>query len=189
MLLSEMLDGPPEGAKSAGDASDEMRPVAYVGVGTGRVFCGTVGTLERREFTTMGDAVNTAARLMQQAGVHTGDDGEASRVLCDEATMSHTRATIHYKPLPRVRLKGKAGEMALYAPLAEVHDETADATSLISRMGRDTEFHLLRGMVSNLLVYHGGGGTIMLVGTQARARRRRRHPARRARRALGRPPP
>ena len=58
--------------------------------------------------------------------------------------MSHTRKTIHYNPLPRVRLKGKAGAMGLYAPVAELED-ASDAHSLISRMGRDSEFHQLRG--------------------------------------------
>ena len=38
-------------------------PTAFIGVATGRVFCGVVGSRERREFTTMGDSVNIAARV------------------------------------------------------------------------------------------------------------------------------
>ena len=41
---------------------------ACIGVGSGRAFCGVVGSIHRREFTTMGDVVNVSARLMGQAG-------------------------------------------------------------------------------------------------------------------------
>ena len=162
LLLAELLDGSLDGF----DDGEVTRPVACIGVGSGRVFCGTVGTIDRREFTTMGDAVNMAARMMQQAS----KAGAASRVLCDQATVSHTRKQIHYNPLPPVRLKGKAGTIPLYAPVAEL-DDSSDPHSLISRMGRDAEFRQLRGMVSDLLVYQGGAGNLMLVGSQGSGKR------------------
>ncbi len=39
-----------------------------IGVNTGRVFAGIVGTLTRRTYTFYGDAINTAARIMARAG-------------------------------------------------------------------------------------------------------------------------
>jgi class 3 adenylate cyclase len=41
--------------------------VARVGVTTGLVFCGIVGSKDRHEYTVMGDAVNLSARLMGKA--------------------------------------------------------------------------------------------------------------------------
>ena len=42
--------------------------VASVGVTVGDVFCGITGSVQRREYTVLGDSVNLAARLMQKAG-------------------------------------------------------------------------------------------------------------------------
>src|SRR4051794_907862 len=42
---------------------DELRRAA-IGVATGTVYCGLIGSAARREYTVLGDAVNVAARLM-----------------------------------------------------------------------------------------------------------------------------
>lgn len=38
-----------------------------IGVSRGRLFCGSVGTMSRREYAVVGDSCNLAARLMKQA--------------------------------------------------------------------------------------------------------------------------
>ena len=74
-------------------AGDEGRPTACVGVATGRVFCGVVGSADRREFTTMGDVVNLSARLMGLAS----QDGP-TRVICCEATRLQTLSSVQCVP-------------------------------------------------------------------------------------------
>jgi class 3 adenylate cyclase len=82
-----------------------------VGVNTGQVVAGTIGGGGRVDFTVIGDAVNTAARV-ESATRQTGDD-----VLITEAT----RAALAdpgdaWTPRPPVALKGKTEPVALYAP-------------------------------------------------------------------------
>jgi class 3 adenylate cyclase/tetratricopeptide (TPR) repeat protein len=78
-----------------------------IGVTTGRAFCGTVGSRWRREYTMLGQVVNLAARLMQEAG-----DG----VLCDAATAAAARSAVAFEALPPVLVKGWSGPVPVYRP-------------------------------------------------------------------------
>jgi class 3 adenylate cyclase len=81
-----------------------------IGVNSGRVVAGTVGGGGRVEFTVIGDAVNTAARV-EAATRETGDD-----VLITEATRNLLgMARFEFEPRPPVPLKGKREEVRLYA--------------------------------------------------------------------------
>lgn len=53
--------------KTGGDSSEPWIPIG-VGVHTGRSFVGAVGEGDARDFTALGDTVNTAARLSALAG-------------------------------------------------------------------------------------------------------------------------
>jgi class 3 adenylate cyclase len=84
-----------------------------VGVNSGRVVVGTIGGGGRRDFTVIGDAVNTAARVEAATRV-TGDD-----ILITESTLralgDHGGEFEERRHAP---LKGKAATVRLYAPRA-----------------------------------------------------------------------
>jgi adenylate cyclase len=81
-----------------------------IGVNSGPVVAGTIGGGGRLDFTVIGDTVNTAARV-EAATRKTGDD-----VLVTESTYRLLDGTGTWEARPPVSLKGKAREVALYAP-------------------------------------------------------------------------
>jgi adenylate cyclase len=84
-----------------------------IGVNSGRVVAGTVGGGGRVEFTVIGDAVNTAARV-EAATRETGDD-----VLITEATRSElSDGLFDYEEREGVPMKGKAEAVELWVPRA-----------------------------------------------------------------------
>jgi class 3 adenylate cyclase len=82
-----------------------------IGVNSGRVVVGTIGGGGRLDFTVIGDAVNTAARV-ESATRETNDE-----VLITEATRSAMSRNLGtWQERPPVALKGKSQEVRLFGP-------------------------------------------------------------------------
>ena len=85
-----------------------MGLVGHFGLATGKVFCGMVGSSARQEYTTLGDSVNLAARLMQL--------GHPNMVIVDEAAYEQTKGDLDFEVLEPVFLKGKANQISIFKP-------------------------------------------------------------------------
>ncbi len=116
-----------------------------IGVTTGRVFAGPVGSETRREYTVMGDTVNLAARLMGVAGL--------GQVRCDYETYRGARGRLAFELLPPVRVKGKIGLIRIYRPAGEVAREGEMETGGVL-VGRRAEVARLVACLDDLRAGH-----------------------------------
>jgi class 3 adenylate cyclase/tetratricopeptide (TPR) repeat protein len=92
----EILESVPNLELEYGDTPLRQR----IGINSGFVFAGNMGSLERREYTVMGDQVNLTARLMSIS-----QEGE---VLIGQSTARQVEADFQLNELQAVNVKGKS---------------------------------------------------------------------------------
>jgi adenylate cyclase len=97
---------------------------AGIGVSSGSVVAGNVGTEARYEYTVIGPAVNEAARLTEVA------KGRAVKALASEATVRRAGAEgAHWRDVGTVALRGRSTPTAIREPLPEpVAEPAAEST-------------------------------------------------------------
>ena len=116
-----------------------------IGVATGRVFCGTLGAPQRREYSVVGSTPNMAARLMQsfEDGVH-----------CDSGTMTAATPACRFERAGQLRFKGVADALDVFRPLEVVaeHDRhrIANTGAASTLVGRERERQRLHSWIGDL---------------------------------------
>ncbi len=88
---------------------DGIRLDFGIGLATGRLFCGFVGGVTRREYTVMGDAINLAARLAVRSF--------GGRITADQSTVHAATGRYLFRTLKPAKLKGKTGHIPLFRPV------------------------------------------------------------------------
>jgi len=125
-----------------------------IGVATGKIFCGAYGNEQRREYTMIGDTVNTSARLMQAA---------RGQILCEQVTWRESASRFNFETLEPVQMKGKSELVPIFRPLARRIHNTHQVMERINVIGRTSELQIFDQKLK-YLIKHRQGSVVYIEG-------------------------
>ncbi|MEO8626658.1 MAG: adenylate/guanylate cyclase domain-containing protein [Betaproteobacteria bacterium] len=111
--------------RSQSRPTTEMR----IGIFTGPVVAGTLGSAERSEYVVVGDTVNTAATLegFDKELFMPENDSRPARILIGEPTLDRIGARFEIQDIGNVSLKGKEQPVRVYRVIGQKADSAGDA--------------------------------------------------------------
>ncbi len=77
-----------------------------IGINTGEVVLGHIGSKKKLDFTIIGDPVNVASHLCSKA--------KQNQILIGESTYNYIKDTVEAKKIGPVTLKGKSKSLTVY---------------------------------------------------------------------------
>lgn len=149
-------DNPYRAVKTAIEIRDALREASIehaIGIGTGDVYVGSVGSAVRHEHAVVGDTVNTAARLSNKA--------PPFEIWMDERTQTAVTHRVDVKFVRRLSVKGKTKQVSVYRPVG--FNRLAALVTQTQLLGRTSEVR--RFMVALLALKAGSNVTGPRSGT------------------------
>jgi len=129
-----------------------------VGIDSGQVIVGSVGTDLKMDYTAIGDPVNLASRMEGMS--------DPGAILVSEDTYKLAKDFFKFKPLGKVEVKGKEEPVDAYQLLeageVETRIEAAVARGLTRFVGRKKEIGALKGAFEK--AQSGSGQVVGIVG-------------------------
>ena len=127
--------------KKTGRPPIEMR----IGINSGDMIVGNMGSVTRFDYTVVGDAVNLASRLESANGVYD------TRVIIGEQTFDKVQKKFVARPLDLLRVKGKKNPVRAYELIARSDDKLPEEfQEMIMSYKRGFKEYLLKNWESGI---------------------------------------
>ena len=130
----------------------------HVGLNTGLVIAGSIGSDLRKQYTVIGDTVNTASRIQSAA--------QPGQILVGESVYRLTKDVFDFSEVGEITVKGKKKPIRVYIPLSIRPQQTrfgkAKARGLTPYVGRENELTSLKSLFTKSVM--GDGQAVGIFG-------------------------
>lgn len=140
-------DDPARGVGAAMDLAGMPQHLNFIrevriGVTSGRMRTGAYGSPERRTYGVLGNKTNLAARLMTAA--------QPGQILCEEDLGRSASGHWTFRPLPPVRVKGKAEPVHVCEPIGRADRSQGTYEGHATLVGRQAELARLSSLLDTV---------------------------------------
>jgi predicted ATPase/class 3 adenylate cyclase/regulation of enolase protein 1 (concanavalin A-like superfamily) len=139
------------------DAVHQLGLEIKVGINTGMMYFGPIGTQEHQEISAYGEDINLAKRLQEEA--------QRGQIIVGERTHRFTRRAFEFETLQPLTLKGIEKPIQAYSAIKRLPkpEKIRGIEGLRARMiGRDDELAKLKDALDEVM--HGRGQMVSIIG-------------------------
>ena len=113
--------------------SDALRLHIRIGISTGEMLVGNIGSVHRMSYSIVGDDINLASRLEGANKVY------GSNILVNESTVLQCDADLKFREVDIVQVKGRATPVRIFEPLGPPGSQSTDRERILAAYAETLE--------------------------------------------------